>query len=455
MLRRARTTKQLAKRIDLQYFARPHTLRRWRFWLSVLVPVVVMLWFVVQRVEGGKKTYSSGPLSQAHAVFTQQCNLCHLQQAGSFFEHASDQACLECHDAPTHHASQVFTPSCGSCHIEHKGALRLSATATAACTQCHSSLQTREGRPHFAVSVLSLAQHSEFSALSHKAVDAGQIRLNHYLHMQAGLLGPNNTRVQLLCDDCHRVKGAFADATERWPFSGTDAASTTLISQMNTLPRTSVSSNAPMAPPEFSSKCAGCHTLQFDRRFASEQVPHNKPEIVHAFLVKRFGEYIAAHPAAIHEMEPPSREIPGQARIPRIARTAQEWIAFRVDDAEWLLWAKTCKQCHTIRPSTGILPEIAKSNIAARWLTHANFDHAAHRMTACTACHARATESHETSDVLLPGIRTCQQCHQEPSKEAAEGRCFECHQYHDWSKAQRTNGRFTIPQLTGKANSSF
>ena len=74
MLRRSRTTKKLAKRIDLQYFTRPHALRRWRFWLSVAVPVIALGWLVTQRAQGGQKVYSSGPLSASHAVFTQQCS---------------------------------------------------------------------------------------------------------------------------------------------------------------------------------------------------------------------------------------------------------------------------------------------------------------------------------------------------------------------------------------------
>jgi len=74
-------------------------------------------------------------------------------------------------------------------------------------------------------------------------------------------------------------------------------------------------------------------------------------------------------------------------------------------------------------------------------------------MMACTACHAGVPESHDTADVLLPGKQMCQQCHREKgsSTEAAEGRCFECHAYHDWSKARRTRGRFTIPELRGTA----
>ena len=156
--------------------------------------------------------------------------------------------------------------------------------------------------------------------------------------------------------------------------------------------------------------------------------------------------------AAVHEVNPPDRQIPGRVRVPRVAHNASEWVQFRVDDAEWLLYAKTCKQCHTLIPTGGPLPEVAKSNLTARWLAHAEFDHHAHRMMTCTTCHSRTPDSRETTDVLLPGIQTCQQCHrpQGPAKEAAEGRCFECHQYHDWTKAKPTKGGFTIQQLRGE-----
>ena len=40
MLRRVRTTKNLAKRIDMEYFARPHPMRRWRFILSLAIPLI-------------------------------------------------------------------------------------------------------------------------------------------------------------------------------------------------------------------------------------------------------------------------------------------------------------------------------------------------------------------------------------------------------------------------------
>jgi hypothetical protein len=451
MLRRIRTTKKLAKRIDLQYFERPHPLRRWRFWLSLVVPIVALGWLVAQRTQGGQKAYSSGPLSASHAVFTPQCSLCHVPRAGAFFKEVSDDACLACHDAPVHHANQAFTPPCSSCHLEHKGSIRLANTSTASCTQCHENLRTQNDNLHFVRSIANFdREHPDFSPSTKKLSDSGQLRLNHFLHMKPNLMGPNGKRVQMTCEDCHRLTGesdqlAYAgDPIPTRPTGPTNAFHAPIRP-------------SPMEPVKFASDCAGCHTLQFDTRFGAEQVPHDKPEIVHALLVKRFQEYLTRNPVAVPLPEPPVRQVPGRIRPVRIARNATEWVQFRVEDAEWLLWSKTCKQCHVLKSTAASLPEIVPSGIRTRWLEHATFDHKSHRMVLCTACHSQAPESHDTADVLLPGIQTCRNCHQDGgrSKESAEGRCFECHQYHDWSKAAPSKHRFSIPELRGTAALRF
>jgi hypothetical protein len=447
MLRRIRTTKKLAKRIDLQYFKRAHPLRRWRFWLSLVVPVVALGWLVAQKTQSGQKAYSSGPLSASHAVFTQQCSLCHVTRAGAFFKEVSDDACLACHDAPVHHVNQAFTPACSSCHLEHKGSIRLANTSTVSCTQCHENLRVRDGGRHFVRSITNFdREHPDFSPSTKKLSDPGQLRLNHFLHMKPNLMGPNGKRVQMTCEDCHRLAGEpdqLAYAGDPIPIRPAGPTS-----ELHASVRPS-----PMEPVKFAADCAGCHTLQFDTRFGPEQVPHDKPEIVHAFLVKRFQEYIRGNPAAVRMPEPPARQVPGRIRPVSMAGNASEWVRFRVDDAEWLLWSKTCKQCHVLKSIADSLPEILPSGIRTRWLEHATFDHKAHRMMACTACHAQALDSHDTADVLLPGIQTCRECHRDEarSKEVAEGRCFECHQYHDWSKTGPSKHRFTIPELRGTA----
>lgn len=457
MLRRDRTTKALAKRVDMNYFTRPHWLRSWRSWLSIAVPLVALVWFFTQRAQGGQKMYSSGPLSASHAAFTRQCSLCHLQQVGGgYFLSVQDKACLSCHDAPAHQTNQTFTPSCASCHVEHKGALRLSATATSACTQCHSDLRTKDGASKFDVSIASFEKkHPEFRIARADAKDPGGLKLNHYAHLQPNLIGPNHTRVQMACDDCHR----FANANDALPYPGTQwqlVSTSGSSAPAQPLPATSAKQDARarFAPPAFAKHCAGCHVLEFDRRFGAEQVPHDRPQVVHDFLTRKFAEYIAMRPDAVHQVEPPifDRSLPQRPRMPKVAHSASEWVADRVEDAEWLLYAKTCKQCHTLNATGGSLPEVAKASVTARWMAHGEFDHYAHRAVGCASCHSKTVDSRETSDVLIPGIASCRQCHLDrgPSHEAAEARCFECHQYHDWSKAKRVRGTYTIPQLVGQ-----
>ena len=444
-MQRVRTTKERARRIDLMYFSRPHWLRRWKFWLSLAIPVLTLAWLFTMHAQGGQKAFSSGPLSRSHAVFTQQCGLCHLRQSDGYFQSVADKACLSCHDAPVHHANQTFTPSCSSCHIEHKGALRLAATVDSACTQCHADLHSTDASLRVIRSIRDFgSDHPEFAALREDTRDSGGIKLNHSLHMQS-LLAPNHTRVQLACEDCHR---SGADKGAR-PYAGAQLR-TVSTAPANPTVRSSHTASL-MATPRFLENCAGCHLLDFDKRFGQEQVPHDKPDVVHTFLEKRFSEYIAGHPSEVREAIRFDRQIPAKPAVLRTARDAREWVSFRVEEAEDLMWRKTCKECHTLDMETRPLPEIAKSNITPRWMPHAEFSHDSHRMMTCESCHAQATSSHETADILLPGIKTCQQCHraQGPAKEFAEGRCFECHQYHNWKNERRVNGTYDLHQLRG------
>jgi hypothetical protein len=178
-------------------------------------------------------------------------------------------------------------------------------------------------------------------------------------------------------------------------------------------------------------------------------VPHDKPEVVHAFLVKKFSEYIAAHPAELREARDPGRDLTGKAVQAAVrVYTPNEWVAAKIRDAEELLWRKTCNQCHTLTAGAGEnnLPVVEPARTTVKWMPHAKFDHDAHRGFACASCHEKALSSTETNDVLLPGIASCKTCHA-PGPEHAESRCFECHTYHDWSKRKEVKPTFTLPAL--------
>ena len=209
-----RTTKKLAQRIDLNYFKRPHPFRRWRFWLSLIVPLVAILWLASYGFTRNERVYSSGPMSPGHAVLSAKCEACHVKVAGFVSARASDNACLACHDGPIHHANQVFTPNCSSCHQEHKGHMPLAATSNASCTQCHANLRTVGSTTQFARDIENFgAGHPEFAAVRPGSVDPGTIKLDHAVHLKRNLMGPNGP-VQLDCDDCHRSP----TSTDAWRF---------------------------------------------------------------------------------------------------------------------------------------------------------------------------------------------------------------------------------------------
>jgi hypothetical protein len=460
-LARTRTTKKLAQRIDLNYFKRPTTLKRAKFWLSVGLPAFALIWIAWHGFARDSRVFSSGRMSEAHAVLEADCAACHVQTAGAFSAKASDAACLSCHDGPMHHPAKIGAPECATCHIEHRGRLNIVAAKNQSCAECHADLRASGGADRFAAHIESFENgHPEFAALrlseGKDARDPGTIRVNHAIHMKPIRRAPNGPNVQLECGDCHQP----AASSTQWRYGDAEYASANptysrddllLTATTGALPRpTPPNGRELMAPVKFATACAGCHSLAFDKRF-NEGAPHDKPAVIHAFLVKKFSEYIAAHPAELREVRDPGRDLTGKP-IPAAVRvyTPNEWIAARISDTEELLWRKTCTQCHTLSTTAGTgqnnLPGVEPARTTVKWMPHARFDHDAHRGFACAGCHEKALSSTETSDVLLPGIATCKTCHA-PGPEHAESRCYECHTYHDWSKRKEVKPTFTLPPL--------
>jgi hypothetical protein len=409
MARVSRSTKNLAQRIDLNYFKRVYAIPRWRRNLSYGMLAVALSWLGWEALAGKREAYNPGPLAHSHALLTQKCELCHAAKS-AFGQKVTDQACLACHTGATHQQQQTFTPSCTGCHTEHSGSIQLTSMRDQACTQCHASLKVKNGAPHFAATITSFDKgHPEFAALRLK--DPGTIKFGHAIHLKSNLRRPPGTP-PLKCADCHVAAGAY------------------------------------MAPIRYETHCASCHPLSFDARLP-ESVPHKKPEIVIEFVTKRFAEYIAKHPNEVHVVDPADPRILRPPVPP--ARDAQEWIARRVADAEVLLWRKTCIECHTLNlpadlAATTRLPEVPEARIPSRWMSHASFDHYPHQMLLCAECHPSAAISDQASDVMLPGIQTCRQCHHSGT-DAADSRCSECHLYHDPAKSKTIDGRMRSSDL--------
>jgi hypothetical protein len=451
---RTRTTKKLAQRIDLNYFKRSTPLKRAKFWLSLLLPLLVLVWIASRGLSGDHRVYSSGWMSQAHAVLERECAACHVQQAGSFSAKVTDSACLSCHDGPVHHAASKKSLACASCHVEHRGRVNITAASNQACAECHGNLDAVDGKSHYANHVRSIEDgHPQFAALEGPP-DPGTIKLNHVIHLKPIRRGPNGPLVNLECGNCHHATSAqadltYADTNYRAAIISYKESDELLPTRAEILsPPKPMSGRELMAPVKFANACSSCHLLTFDKRF-EEGVPHDKTEVVHAFLVKKFREYIAAHANETRVVREPNRDLTGKPLPPEVrVLTPAQWVTERTSEAEELLWRKTCKQCHTLNFGVRAdgLANITEAKTTTRWMPYAKFDHSAHTGFTCVSCHEKALASTETSDVLLPGIATCRRCHA-PGPDRAESRCFECHTYHDWSKRKEVKPTFTLPAL--------
>jgi hypothetical protein len=485
---RTRTTKKLAQRIDLNYFKRPTPLKRAKFWLSLLLPLLALSWIAWRGFSVDHRVYSSGRMSRAHAVLEKECAACHVQTAGAFSAKAADSACLDCHDGPIHHAVGPIGEThlaCAECHTEHRGRINISEASDQACAECHCDLKRSASATRYAWHINSLEDgHPEFAALRPAAGtppgDPSTIKLNHAIHMKPIRRGPDGPVVNLECGNCHRPAAVDADLIYSDPsyraaaISYKDSDEYLPLRQEGVRAVKPVSGRELMAPVKFANACAGCHSLAFDKRF-DEGVPHDTPEIIHEFLIKKFRLYIAAHPAEVRVQRDPSRDLTGKPLPPEVRiLTPAQWVTEQTAKSEELLWRKTCRQCHSLTfPSKNSprpieqampqgshakqnsdlemdLPEIARANVSLQWMPHAKFDHDAHRGFTCVSCHEKALTSTEASDILLPGIATCRTCHG-PGPDHADSRCSECHTYHDWAKRKEVTPKFTLPALrTGR-----
>jgi hypothetical protein len=460
---RVRTTKALAKRIDLQYFTHRDLFRKWRLWLSVSLPVIAITWVVISRSSGSENMYSQGSLSSAHAVLTKNCQVCHVR-GSNFRAHVPDTACLGCHDAPVHSQWQTFTPACSSCHVEHLGRARLAETADIGCTQCHADLQTKPGAPQIDPHVSNFdSRHPEFAALRDGHSDPGTVNLNHFAHLQSTVRRPGGGPVQMVCDDCHRP----TNSQQPWPYSVAEIQPASQqpvdvgVADTQQRKRRSIAAGAGayMTRIRYVNQCAACHTLQYDSLIL-QPAPHDQPQVVHSFIMNKYRDYIQGHPEALRlpaqgispgvDLEfAPEALRPTRTEPTQLASSPVEWVQLRTQAAEELLWSKNCKRCHasTEHEGTG-LPQSVKAIVPPRWLPRSEFDHEAHRMLACLSCHTQIPNSHKTSDINIPSIALCRQCHKQggSSQQAAEGRCFECHSYHDWRKERRITGIMEMAQ---------
>ncbi|MDR3418043.1 MAG: FHA domain-containing protein [Nevskia sp.] len=366
-----------------------------------------------------------GHFSSFHSFFSNDCAKCHEVP----FVRVRNEACLSCHKDTAQHVDDphllqmpVFAQArCEDCHHEHKGDAALVSQANLQCTDCHAQPQLRFADSKMPPATSFSQKHPVFTpkvarydpaSRQFRWMEASQdqpatlhsdtnLKYPHDKHLNPkGIKSPHGTKV-LVCGDCHQ-------------------------------PDASGISFKPIDMPQH---CAECHRLDFDPDEPDRLLPHAQPTQV-AGVIRDFYAR-AALTGGVHKPGAPEivqlRRKPGEQLSPPQARAALEWADRQSAIVEDEVFDKrVCGYCHTVqRTGDPALPwSIEPVTLGRHRLEQATFSHAEHRTEKCESCHA-ATTSKLSTDVLLPDLKRCRDCHGDPGSSARiQSNCLECHGYH-------------------------
>jgi class III cytochrome C family protein len=460
MARPGRTQKQIAERYktNLGYYNKIHPWRRARRLVSLLAifGTVAGIWFFSKF--GRETFFNSGPISSNHATIAKDCGACHERLSdpprkvtdvlkdrfrhGVAFE-PIDRKCETCHKQHSfHEANVVQNRSCSACHQEHQGSGPMKLVASSNCITCHGNsttmaaaaekgMQLPQGgfhrHPHqpqqvvfelprpprgYTETFASFADaHPEFQLIRDKARDPDVLRFNHQRHFAPDI--PPVSGKALDCNYCHKPE-----------------PSGQLYQRIT-----------------FTNNCQACHSLQFDPRNPELKIPHGDVQLVRTFLRTLPAQY--ADYARLKKGKSTDREV--QSFVSEQIKSLRE--NFRSgDELEQAVFFTTdaykpqrqmgagtrarfsgCAFCHEVKAVAKSAPAITKPILMDRWMPQANFNHLKHQSVKCDDCH-HASQSHDTSDVLMPIKANCVTCHSPTRKVTSE--CITCHTFHASPAAQ-------------------
>lgn len=371
----------------------------WALFLVTLLGGLVLPWTAGVPSDA---SWSSGPLHEAHASLESKCESCHIKP----FERVRNESCLDCHadhlrtHLPADHpaAAQFTAQRCTGCHVEHDEPSHLIQSDNRVCTDCHAEPERHGARAGTKpVSDFETSHPAFGSSLLRTENPSSQLKFTHAAHLDArGIKAPDGT-VVMQCADCH----------------------------------TPTEEGRSFLPIRMETHCASCHRLEFDPAEPARTVPHGDPtEVLRVLSGHYSARYLAGYadplagraPAVL----PPGVEVaPAErARLLGVARDR----ALRV--ASDLFERRACVDCHSVtRVDKGGEPawKVAPVKLVSNWMPGAQFDHALHgtSLTPCSTCH-KAETSKQASDVLMPPIETCRDCHRGTMATA----CIDCHGFH-------------------------
>jgi NAD-dependent SIR2 family protein deacetylase len=400
-------------------------------WISAIRPAAVSAPSAWLKLD---TAWEIGAISSEHQPWAKDCKSCHSTP----FKRVQDADCLACHksigdhvDRKTAALGELRDTRCASCHREHHGEFGLDVQnkryAATQCSSCHANIAAHFpdtltqnaadfGRDHPAFRVqLAMPGGKRLVRMRQQPktplAEYAGLKFPHDAHLdRAGIRGPQG-KVRMECADCHRPT---ADGIG--------------------FKRIAMKDN-----------CQSCHALKFEAAAFNREVPHGSVDDVLATL-REFYSYAGTAKLPLATQSPAGSVTmmrPGKEHQPGSFVRSPGDVRSRAAAAATDLFEKTsCVICHEVSRVPGAgkpgtpgkdLPQwrIAPVTPAHAWMPKAVFSHAKHRTTACVDCHA-APKSKKASDVLMPDIAHCRDCHagNRPEKNKVASDCGLCHGFH-------------------------
>ncbi len=384
--------------------------------------------------------WSPGHLASGHKLWDKDCKVCHTEPFGR----VKDSDCKVCHDQMGDHVSpgivkveELHEVRCATCHRDHQGEFGLAEQnkhyTGQNCSSCHSEIKTSFADTK-TLNVSDFAtDHPEFRLqINTKEDPAVQARIRqnprnrltedtnlkfpHSLHLaKTGIRSVKGDTVKLECKDCHTPN---PDGTTFKPIT-------------------------------MKENCQSCHALKFEPAVSNREVPHGSVSEVLNTL-REFYSYVGNNRVQIDkrpDLGPISLLRPGKAEpVAQFVGTPLKARDLAARAATELFEKTACFECHQITKLAGKgmpetpgadLPQYKVAPIAKlhQWLPKAQFSHARHSSAQCSECHD-ATQSKLASDVMIPTIKICRDCHagKEPEVNKVVSDCGLCHGYHQASQ---------------------
>jgi predicted CXXCH cytochrome family protein len=386
--------------------------------------------------------WNPGPLALAHQPWADDCRVCH----SGAFTRVKDADCLSCHKAISDHVDRKTVHDarldvrCATCHLDHQGGFALAQQNKHAvgrdCADCHGDIKKSfaktetenvrdfaDEHPNFRVQLNESlpTTHEMRVALKRVRLPEGKSQLSeptnlkfpHDVHLDKKGIGSPDGKVVMKCANCHQ--------------SDPDGINFKTVNMKD--------------------HCQSCHALKMEPSLSNREVPHGSVTEVLNTLAE-FYSFVGGSGTVPRGAEPLTKTIvikrPGEPdRQPQSFVRAAGNASGRASAAAVELFEKTsCVICHEVKRVGGPgkegtpgrnLPQWSVAPIAPdhAWMPKSSFSHASHASAKCESCHD-AARSKKASDVLMPGIEGCRDCHAgaKPVSDKIVSECSLCHGFH-------------------------